>query len=173
MKKYEFKQYNPVSPKLFEEEKRRLAQYFSGPYQIEHIGSTAVLGLGGKGIIDIMIAVSKDQMESISQQAQKAGYIFRPLASTDTRLFLRTEYPEDFEKDRAYHLHITYPESNDWKEALAFRDYLKTHPEDLNRYAEVKRKAAEEANENTEIYKSNKEAVLKEILNKALKQYEG
>lgn len=170
MKMYEFKQYNPVFSKLFEDEKNRLARYLSGSYQIEHIGSTAVPGLGGKGIIDIIIAVSKDQMESISQQAQKAGYIFRPLASTKDRLFLRTAYPEDFEKGGAYHLHITYPESDDWKQAIAFRDYLRTHPEDLNKYTEIKKRAAKEANENTEIYKAIKESVLKEILNKALNQ---
>ena len=168
MKKYEFKAYNPVSPKLFEDEKNRLAQYLSRDYQIEHIGSSAVPGLGGKGIIDIMIAVPKEQMEAFSQQAQKAGYIFRPLASTKNRLFLRQEYPEDFEKEKAYHLHITYSESDDWKEAIAFRDYLRTHPKDLTRYSEVKKKAAQEANESTEKYKSIKDSVLKEILNKAL-----
>lgn len=153
---------------LFEVEKDRLAQFLTGDYQIEHIGSTAIPGLGGKGIIDIMIAVLKDKMENISQQAQKAGYIFRPLASTETRLFLRTEYPEDFSKENAYHLHITFPESTDWEGAVAFRDYLRTHLEDLNSYAEIKRKAALEANENTEKYKSIKDSVLKEIINKAL-----
>lgn len=168
MKKYEFKPYNPGFPNLYEEEKNRLAKFLSGDYQIEHIGSTAVPGLGGKGIIDIMIAVSKDQMETISQQTQKAGYIYRPLASTETRLFLRTEYPEDFSKENAYHLHITFPESSDWKESLAFRDYLKTHSEDLNKYADIKKKAAQEANESTDKYKNIKESVLKEIINKAL-----
>lgn len=168
MKKYEFKPYNPASPQLFKDEKNRLARFFSGDYQIEHIGSTAVPGLGGKGVIDIMITVPQDQMQNTSQQAQSAGYIFRPLASTETRLFLRTEYPEDFSKENAYHLHITFPESDDWREAIAFRDYLRTHPKELNRYSEIKQKAAREADENTDKYKSIKEAILKEILTKAL-----
>ncbi len=171
MKKYEYKPYNTAFPKLFEKEKERLSKYLLGKYKIEHIGSTAVPGLGGKGIIDIMIAVPKDQMEIISQQAQKAGYIFRPLASTETRLFLRTEYPEDFSKENAYHLHVTFLESADWREAIAFRDYLITHPEVLNRYSEVKSKAAQEANENTDKYKSIKGTVLKEIIQKALLQF--
>lgn len=135
MKKYEFKVYSSDSPNLFEEEKNRLVQFLSGDYQIEHIGSSAVPGLGGKGIIDIMVAVSRDQMQNICEQAQKAGYLFRPLDSTETRLFLRTEYPEDFQNAKVYHLHITFPESDDWKEAVAFRDYLRTHPKDLKRYA--------------------------------------
>ena len=168
MKKYQFKPYNPNFPKLFNEEKNRLTNFLAGEYQIEHIGSTAVPGLGGKGIIDIIVAVPKNQMEDVSEQAQKAGYIFRPLASTETRLFLRTEYPGDFSKYTAYHLHVTFPESNDWKEAIAFRDYLKTHPEDLEKYAKVKQQAAQEANEKTEKYKSIKEDIVKEITAKAL-----
>ncbi len=168
MKKYEYKPYSFNSPNLYKIERDRLAQLLSGRYQIEHIGSTAIPGLGGKGIIDIMIAAPKEHMESVSQQAQKARYIFRPLASTETRLFLRTEYPKEFLTESVYHLHITFPESNDWKEAIAFRNYLRNHPEDLNKYAEIKKKAAQEANENIEKYKSMKESVLKTIIAKAL-----
>ena len=170
MKKYEFKPYNPDYPTMYAEEKNRLTQFLSGDYLIEHIGSTAVPGLGGKGIIDMMISVSKVKMEKVSQLAQKAGYVFRPLASTETRLFLRTEYPEDFSKENAYHLHITFSESNDWRETLAFRDHLRTHPEDLNRYAEAKNKAAQEANENTAKYKKLKENIMQEIIHKALEE---
>jgi GrpB-like predicted nucleotidyltransferase (UPF0157 family) len=43
---------------------------------------------------------------------------------------------------------------------------LRTHPEDLRRYAEVKEKAAQEANENTETYQSLKDDVIKEIIAK-------
>ncbi len=168
MKKYEFRPYVSNFPSLFDEEKNRLAQFLTGDCQIEHIGSTAVPGLGGKGIIDIMIAVPKDQMESFSLKAQKAGYIFRPQVSVKGRLFLRTEYPEDFENEKVFHIHITYSESADWKNALAFRDYLKTHPDDLRKYAKFKMRAAQEANQDAETYLSIKEPVIKRILSKAL-----
>lgn len=107
-------------------------------------------------------------MERISQELQKIGYIFRPRTSTAVRLFLRTEYPENFEDEKVFHLHITFPESVDWKEAILFRDYLRTHPEDLKKYAEVKQQAAQKANENSEIYKKIKEATIKKIIAKAL-----
>ena len=170
MNKYAYKPYNPAFPTAFEKEKNKLSKYLQGDYQIEHIGSTAVPGLGGKGIIDIMLAVAKDQMEKFSQQAQNAGYIFRPKASTETRLFLRTQYPEDFTKEQVYHLHITFPESDDWKKAIAFRDFLRNHPEDLDRYAQIKKKAANESNEDYEKYKNIKGAVLQEIIDKALEE---
>lgn len=167
MNKYSFKPYNPLFPEFFENEKDRLLKNISGSYQIEHIGSTAVPNLGGKGVIDIMIGVSED-MKNISQQAQRLGYIFRANASTPQRLFLRTEYPEDFEKEIVFHLHIVPLESNEWRNVLAFRDYLKTHPDDLRRYAEVKQKAAKDSNQDKDKYMNIKEKMIKEILQKAL-----
>lgn len=115
-----------------------------------------------------MIAVAKEQMDDFSKQVQKAGYIFKPAAGSKDRLFLRTEYPEDFTKHQVFHVHITYPESDDWKGDLAFCDYLRKHPGDLVRYAEIKKKAAIEANEDYDTYTKIKKGVLEEIWKKAL-----
>lgn len=168
MKKYEFNPYNTAFPRLFEEEKDRLMQFLLGDYQIEHIGSTAVPGLGGKGIIDIMIAVPKNQVKDYSRFLQKAGYQYLHQTKIKQRLFHWQDLLGSGGTLRRYHVHVTYPESEDWKNALAFREYLRTHPRDLNRYAEIKKKAAGESNENSEIYMGIKETILKEILAKAL-----
>lgn len=168
MKKYVFKPYNDNFPHLFEKEKNRIAQFLSGDYKIEHIGSTAVPGLGGKGIIDIMIAVSKQNVKEYSKNLQKVGYNYVEQSHIEQRLFHWQDLHDDIEHLRRYHVHVTYPDSSDWKNAIAFRDYLRTHPDDLNRYAVMKQKAAEEANENTEMYMKLKSDVIKEILIKAL-----
>ncbi len=48
--------YNPKWPDLFREERKRiLAKVGELGIQVEHIGGTAVPGLGAKPIIDIMI----------------------------------------------------------------------------------------------------------------------
>ena len=70
MKKYLFKPYSKIFPDLFEREKERISSHIKEDLVIEHVGSTAVPGLGGKGIIDIAIAVSKKEMESVSKQLQ-------------------------------------------------------------------------------------------------------
>lgn len=168
MKKYVFKPYNPIFLELFNIEKERLTKFLTGNYQIEHIGSTAIPGLGGKGIIDIMIAVPKDKMKDYSAQLEKAGYEYVEQPNVEQRLFHWQDLPDTMETFRRYHIHLTYPEGTDWKNALAFRDYLRTHPADLEKYAEVKQKATLEADEDTETYMRIKESILKEILNKAL-----
>src|SRR5579862_6481618 len=76
MKKYVFKPYSKIFPLLFDQEKLRLASHLKGDLKIEHVGSTAVSQLEGKGIIDIAIAVDKKEMDSISKQLQELGYEF-------------------------------------------------------------------------------------------------
>jgi GrpB-like predicted nucleotidyltransferase (UPF0157 family) len=51
--------YDPEWPRRFEEERDVLAVAFAeSDVTIEHIGSTAVPGLGAKPVIDIMVGVS-------------------------------------------------------------------------------------------------------------------
>ena len=50
--------YNPQWPKLFENEKQRILNVIGHfVVRIEHIGSTAVIGLSAKPIIDITVAI--------------------------------------------------------------------------------------------------------------------
>ena len=51
-------EYDPRWPELFEEESARIATALGERIEaIEHVGSTAVPGLGAKPIIDIMIGL--------------------------------------------------------------------------------------------------------------------
>lgn len=163
MKKYTFKPYNDLFPALFEKERARILARIDLS-RIEHVGSTAVPGLGGKGIIDIAIAVEKGAMEQVSRQLQEIGYEFKPSFSSDDRLYLIT----DLEEQR-YHIHLTYPENREWKNFLAFRDYLRAHPEEARGYAEVKKQAALDADGLGEKYRKIKGPLMEKILIKQAK----
>ena len=160
-KKYVFKPYSESFPKLFATEKKRISSYFSVTSDIQHVGSTAVPGLGGKGIIDIAIAVNKKDTETASKQLQELGYEFRPQFSTDDRLYFVIHLPDAEEGTRRYHVHLTYPESSDWKNLIGFRNYLICHPTKAEEYAEIKRNAAIEANQDGEKYRKLKEHTFK------------
>jgi GrpB-like predicted nucleotidyltransferase (UPF0157 family) len=163
MKKYVFKPYSEEFPKLFEKEKKRITSHVNEKIIVEHVGSTAVPTLGGKGIIDIAIAANKEEMESISTQLQSLGYEFRPTFSTPDRLYFITYLPDPEEEIRRYHIHLTYLGSKDWLEFIAFRDYLKAHPEELQTYAEMKKNAALEANQDGDKYRKLKEPIFEKI----------
>jgi len=164
MKKYIFKPYSKRFPELFEREKERIISHVKNRLIIEHVGSTAVPHLGGKGIIDIAIGV--EEIDSVSRQLQSLGYEFRPTRSTPDRLFFRVDLPDPEEGARRYHIHLMRLGNKDWKDLLSFRDYLRNHPEEAEKYADLKKKAAAEVNEDGVKYREVKDPMFKQILKK-------
>lgn len=163
MKKYVFKPYNTSFPELFQKEKERLSHYLKNVLAIEHIGSTAVPGLGGKGIIDIALAADKEKFAAITLQLESLGYEFKPAIGTSERLFFLISLPDPDEEARVYHLHLTYPENDEWKRFIEFRDFLRRHPAEMLDYAELKKRAALEANQNGEKYRKIKEPIFTRV----------
>lgn len=164
MKKYVFKPYSKIFPQLFDAEKKRIAGIIGTTAIIEHVGSTAVPGLGGKGIIDIAIAVDKKDLEIISRQLRDLDYEYRPAFSSSDRLYFIAHLPDPEEETRRYHVHLTYHENPEWKRFIGFRDYLKSHPGVSKEYAEIKREAAMDANHDGEKYRKFKESIIQKIV---------
>lgn len=162
MQKYIFKPYSEIFPELFKKEKERIAQALTTA-QIEHVGSTAVPGLSGKGIIDIAIAINQEDMAWASDQLQALGYEYRPGFSTPDRLYFIIFLTDPLGEKRRYHVHLTYPESSEWKDLLGFRDYLRNHPKEAQEYAEMKKRAVSEAQNDGEKYRKIKEPMFKKV----------
>ena len=165
MHKYVFKPYNDIFPALFESEKKRLTPYLvQFEYQIEHGGSTAIPGLGGKGIVDIYIVSAHENLEAISQAMEKAGYMPQKRIADDSHIFHCIELPDPVDGVRRYHIHINTSDAPDYVNAMHFRDYLRNNPSEAKKYADIKIKAAEEANDDKETYMAIKAPVILEIL---------
>lgn len=49
--KYKFRKYDPKYPLLYKRERMKLRRILGKSPKIEHVGSTAVPGLGGKGLL--------------------------------------------------------------------------------------------------------------------------
>lgn len=173
MNKYVFKPYCEIFPQLFAKEKERILLHSKSTLQIEHIGSTSIPHLGGKGIIDIAIASPKEQWETISQELQELGYEYRPAFSTADRCYFVIDLPDPKEDTRRYHVHLTYSNSQDWQGFLACRDYLRIHPKDAQEYAAIKKQAAAKANHVGAQYRKIKEPTLQKILAKAKQESHG
>lgn len=165
MKKYVYKPYDPFFVELFQNEKKRILAHIPHIPAIEHVGSTAVPGLGGKGIIDIAIGVEKDAIEAVSKKLIRLGYEFRANGSTEERLFFRIDLPDLKESVRRYHLHLTAHHSLIWKELVGFRDYLVAHPAKMQQYAAMKQSAASSANDDGEAYRKLKDPFIQKALN--------
>ncbi len=161
--KYVYKPYSKIFPELFRKERARISALLKNAFAVEHVGSTAIPNLGGKGIIDIAIAVAKDEMERSCAILQKLGYEFRPSFSTSDRFYFIAYLPDPEEGSRRYHIHLTYPSSKEWKDLIGFRDYLLIHPEAVTEYASIKKHAAETANQDGQQYRKMKEPMFQKV----------
>ncbi|MEA3329527.1 MAG: GrpB family protein [Nanoarchaeota archaeon] len=86
--KYKYRKYDKKYPELFRREKSKLRKILGKKPEITHVGSTAIPGLGGKGVIDILISVSKKQ---IIKTKDKKIIV---LDVTDSRIIIGKKYPE-------------------------------------------------------------------------------
>ena len=163
MQKYIFREYNPEYRDFFISEKRKILNILGTKIKIEHVGSTAVLGLGGKGILDIVVSVPKSKFAKSKEKLEKGGYEFKEKASYPERLFFRIDYPYKKRKRRV-HVHLTVFNSRDWKGMIGFRNYLLKHSNAVRRYTEIKKEAVRKAHGNGKKYRQYKENFIENIL---------
>lgn len=138
--KYKYVRYSKQYPRMYENERGVLLGNLPHGARIEHVGSTSVPGLGGKGIIDIAVFHPKNQFEVYQTGIQLAGYEYRPRPGDEKRKFYQKVVVEGG-KERRKHVHLTSDEDF-WNSFIAFRDYLRTHKNVRDEYARIKREGA-------------------------------
>ncbi len=132
MKHIEVVSYNSNWPKMFEKESALIKQALGDNcINVYHIGSTSVLGLSAKPIIDCLIVV-KNGKNSITA-LESIGYTYRGEMGIPFRYYFRKKTETDF------NLHV-YEEGNSEIELnVLFRDYLRLHPSACQEYADLKK----------------------------------
>ncbi|CAH0231999.1 Dephospho-CoA kinase [Peribacillus sp. Bi96] len=124
--------YKPEWVSEFEQEKARIMEALKNyPLFVEHIGSTSVEGLGAKPILDIMAGVHHlDEVDMFIEPLQSIGYVFVAHKEFPERRFFR----KGQWRAGTHHLHFYKYGSEQWKNQLSFRDYLRTHPNVRNQH---------------------------------------
>jgi len=166
MEVYKFRKYENSYSNLYLLEKRRIARKLKLKYLIAHIGSTSVPKLSGKGIIDMMIAVRKKEFTKAKKRILILGYEQRN-SNDKNRLFFRRE-TKIKGKERRYHLHLTFINDVNWKEAQAFRQYLIDNPKIANKYELLKKKAILLCKGDGQVYRNLKNDFIRKYTDKAL-----
>ena len=156
--------YDPRWPAEFQAEADRLVTALRTPsFTIEHVGSTAIPGLGGKPVVDIMLgAPSLSALDQRRPAIEGLGYEFQPhqaAAIPDRRFFVKCVRDR-----RAFHLHAVQAGSAFWLEHLAFRDRLRGDPGLAAAYHRVKADLAKCYRHDREAYTSGKSAFIATLL---------
>jgi GrpB-like predicted nucleotidyltransferase (UPF0157 family) len=160
--------YDPQWPVQFEEMAKWLRKVIPPEIllRIEHFGSTAIPDMSAKPVIDILVEVP-----SFSAARRNLIPIFnKPECEywweSDHMVFYQRK---ELMGTRTHHIHIA-PAGHSFWERIAFRDYLRTHPDDARRYAALKYKLAAIHTTDREAYTDAKGTFVNEITEKALRK---
>lgn len=163
-------EYNPSWSLLFEQEAANIRQVLGNlVLTIEHIGSTAVPGLAAKPIIDLMVGV---RSLADGQQAVPAlealGYVYWREDPRPGRMFFVKGMPP-FGLQRTHHVHVVEAYGEFW-ERLLFRDYLRRHPDEAQRYEALKRDLAARFRTDRDSYTNGKSEYIHKVMEQARRE---
>ena len=153
--------YDPRWPEAFAALRARIASALGDlAAAIEHVGSTAVLGLAAKPVIDIdvLLTAPVGLPETIKRLAP-LGYVHRGNLGVAGREAFRQPAGQ-----AAHHLYVCASNSMEYRRHIAFRDYLRAHPDSGKRYGELKRSLAAQYGHDRERYGVGKDEFINEIL---------
>jgi GrpB-like predicted nucleotidyltransferase (UPF0157 family) len=146
-------EYDPAWPKLFDVERARLWDTLGAQVlEIEHVGSTAVLGLAAKPILDIdVVLVDEEALRTCIPLVEGLGYTRAPIGDFDGRTFL--DGPGD---PIPVHLSLGTVQAPILRKHRILRDRLRADPALARRYADLKRRLAAEYGTDREGYATAK-----------------
>ncbi|MFB6236451.1 MAG: GrpB family protein [Halopenitus sp.] len=158
--------HDPVWRDEYEREVARLRDLLGDRIRdFEHVGSTAVAGVPAKPVVDVLALV--DDLADATELVpvlEREGYAHRANDDVEDRVFLAKGPPTN----RTHYLSITAVGSDTHREQVAFRDYLREHPETASAYATLKRSLASEYPDDRASYTAAKAPFIERVLADAL-----
>jgi GrpB-like predicted nucleotidyltransferase (UPF0157 family) len=137
--------FDPSWSAIYERERWRLVSVLE-PWLVEpleHIGSTSIPGLVAKPIIDIVAVVDDiDRGNEIVSPLDAIGWVAAP--EPGDVVWREMSFCTPSVERRTHHLHVVERSSSSWRGWVAFRDYLRVHPEIAAEYSELKCRLADE-----------------------------
>jgi GrpB-like predicted nucleotidyltransferase (UPF0157 family) len=152
--------YSPTWVTHFVSERAVLCHALSiEPSRVEHIGSTSVVGLPAKPIVDMMLGLdSFPPLPTVSDRLHSLGYETLGEAGVPGRIYFRKRLPN------AFNVQAVSFASPLWKNNLLLRDFLMTHPIEARRYAGEKYRAYHAGHKTLLAYSAAKTSIMAELL---------
>lgn len=109
---------------------------------IQHVGSTSILSIKAKPIIDIAVAVDDfNDILAYENELKSDGFYYRPNAQASVRnqlLFACGNFYEGKGDLQTHFIHVVLTNSMDWINYINFRDYLNNTPSIAKEYENLK-----------------------------------
>lgn len=163
-------EYRAEWPGLYAEEAQRVLAVFGElAVTIHHVGSTSVPGLCAKPIIDMLLEVREiGRVDGLNAAMAALGYEARGENGIPGRRYFAKGGDA-----RTHHLHVFAVGDPAGERHLAFREYLRAHPEAVQAYGDVKRQQAAVYPENVDAYQAGKHDFCQALEQQALAWWRG
>jgi GrpB-like predicted nucleotidyltransferase (UPF0157 family) len=162
VRKVEVVPHNPQWREACEAEAKQIATALAeNAVAIHHIGSTAIPDIYAKPVFDLLVEVRDiAEVDRQSSALESLGYEVKGEYGIPGRRYFRKDNPEGI---RTHHVHVFEAGSAEIERHLAFRDYMRAHPEEAQKYSELKRKLAEDHPQSIDEYMDGKDGFIKEM----------
>lgn len=159
---------DPAWPELFAREAERIRSLLGDDVLLlEHVGSTSVPGLPAKPIIDILLIVPDSGDEpAYAPRLEAGGYVLR-IREPDWHEHRLFNGP-----DTMVGVHVFSWGSTEIDRMLGFRDRLRSHPAEFERYLSAKRDLAARDWEFVQQYADAKSEVIEAIIARGLAEHD-
>lgn len=138
----------------------------NAPVEVHHIGSTAIPGIFAKPIIDILLVMpSLELLDSQVPSMEALGYESLDEFGIAGRRYFRKSSTTGI---RTHQVHAFEAGSTGARRHLAFRDYMRSHPDAAREYSLLKQRLATEFPHSMPDYIDGKDAPLKDYESRAL-----
>ncbi|MFQ4144833.1 GrpB family protein [Chlorogloeopsis sp. ULAP02] len=154
--------YNQNWQEVFATESKQIALAFSeNVVAVHHIGSTAIPQIHAKPIIDILVEV-KDitKVDEHNSAIEALGYEVMGEYGILGRRYFRKHNQAGI---RTHHIHAFEVGSVQIERHLTFRDYMIAHPEDAQKYSDLKCELAKKYPDNIESYMDGKDGFITQM----------
>ncbi|MGQ9632210.1 MAG: GrpB family protein [bacterium] len=158
--------YDPSWPRQFDEIDRWLRDNL-GPevaLRVEHYGSTAIPGMPAKPIIDVLVEIPSFPEGRKRMIPLCNNELWEYWWYSNHMIFVRRE---KLMGRRTHHVHMA-PRGHEVWEGIAFRDYMRSHPQEAARYAKLKQRLATTHRDDRERYTQEKTEFVADVLSRAL-----
>ena len=158
--------YDPEWPRMAARHAERLRVLGSTLVAVHHIGSTSVPGLAAKPIIDLMPLVTDlADLDRERRRVEALGYEWHGELGISGRRYCTLS---DAAGIRIAQLHFFAADSPQVERHIAFRDYLRAHPDAASAYEKEKRRARDLHPDDSHAYTDEKDAWIRDTEAKAL-----
>ena len=165
----ELQDYRDDYPVIYEKEKEELLEIYKDKIKyIDHVGSTSIIGIKSKPIIDINVQTDDlDDFKKITESSVEGDiYTVKKEPTMGGDYLIRKE--EDG-KVKAF-IHVYKTGDINCLTSIMFRDYMNSHKDEAKRYEALKMELYDKYNGNRKEYTYGKDEYIKRIIALAMEE---